>query len=370
MSNIFTPLLGTSLSRLGANQVLGPTPPPTPPSGCPTLTGPTDIVPNTGLTVGGTPFVITGDDVAYTGFDDAFNLGFLNLTEWQIIGPNTPIVRPVGPNGTVQIQTGTSSGTYAGLLNLLLQPLADFHVEISFFVQNAYLSSQPATEVTLAAIDAFIDTNNWQRLSLVVKGPTATQGTLRSEVWVAGEQIHLLEVPFTANSGTLGLMRYLDPIEDVQKAVFWLNGMKVTEFFDAPAGEMSIRFFAWNEGSSYNVQTNFNDFISHSIIIFEDQTGCDVATNVVEVTSSRIRGNSPPTFNNWAGPVTIIVSNGSGLDCRATGMGYWTYSFPPAYIVGQSSPGISASRVLSFTNDPILRNPNPVNVGLGLGRQF
>lgn len=365
-----TAKIGISNSRLGFSQILGVAPTLVPnPEGCPTITA-SSIVPDEGTTLGGTVITITGENLADLSYNDAFTQGFLDFSKWVPLGTPPPVVGPLGPLGSCQCVTGTPSGSYSGLRNIVLTPLADYYVEISFQTLNMYIANQPSSEVTLAAIDAAIDSNNYQRLSLVVIGPNATTGILRAEVWSAGVQIYKQETPFSSNQATLGLMRYQDPVEGTNKAVFFLNGMKIIEFFDAPAGTAAIRFFSWNESANYNVTTNFANFVSHSIIIFESPGGCDVALNMEEITENVIRGTTPPTVGNWAGLDTIIIVNGGGLDCRATGVGYWTYQYAPSFIVGQSSPGITARRQVSFTNDPILRNPTPNNVGVGVGRQF
>jgi hypothetical protein len=333
--------------------------------GIPTITS---VTPNTGPTTGGTPFAIQGTNLASFFFNDNFNEGYLDTTLWAALGPTLITVAPFGLAGKCNLETSTVPGSYSGIQANLLQPQGDFHVQIDFNVLNAFLVTLPSTEVTLVAIDAAIDSGNYARLSYVVKGASATTGTIRCEVWNSATQIHLFEMPYSTNSGSMGVMRYFDPLVNGNHAAFWLNGTKIFDCFDMPASEVKLRIFAWNEASPYDVQVQLDNFISHSVIVFVGVSGCDVATGIIEVATSRIRAVSPPTQNAWAGAVDLRVTSGVGSCCTVDCHDCWTYTFPAAFVVGRSEPYRPTRREVSLTNDPILRNPGP-NIGLGLQRQ-
>jgi hypothetical protein len=327
-----------------------------------------EIIPNVGTTLGGTSFVITGENLATFFFNDNFNEGLLNTVLWSPLGPLPPVVGPLGPLGTLQVQTTSTPGSYGGVQAVALEPQGDFHVQVDFTVLNQFLLTQPPSEVTLAAIDAATDAGNYARISFIVKGPSATNGIIRCEVWKFGTQVHLFETPFSNNFGTLGLMRYFDPIVGSNHAAFWLNGAKIFDVYDMTSCQVTLRLMTWNEHAPYNIQTQFDNFISHSVVVFVGNAGCDVATNVIEVTNNRIRGTSPATVGQWAGPTDIRVTSGVGTCCTADCIGCWTYEFPAAFVVGRSQPFRPTNREASFTNDPQLRNPG-LNIGLGLRRQ-
>jgi len=326
------------------------------------------IEPTEGTTLGGTEFTILGANLVSLLFNDNFNDAILDNILWIPLGSGSVNETPFGPTGSVRCQTTNTPGSYAGLQARQLAPKSDFHIQLNFSIQTAFLTSTPPSEVVLATIDAALDPGNFLRISYVMTGPTATTGTIRCEVWRFGTRFHVFETPYSTSSGSLGLMRFYDPVNDDHHAVFWLNGNKLVDFFDCTPCTVQVRFFAYNGASPYQVETWFDNFISHSVVVFCTPFGCDIATNLVEVTDFKLRGKSPPTVGEWAGLTDVRVTNGSGNGCVAICSQCWTYQYPEAFVVGRSEPFRPTRREASFTNDPVLRNPNP-NTGLGLRRQ-
>jgi hypothetical protein len=328
------------------------------------------VGPVSGLTTGGTDFVLTGTNLACFAFNDRFHNAVVDPVLWAVIGGGTVSEGPFGFTGRLKVATGAAAGQYAGVYGLALTPRGDFHLEVEAEVKTPFLvqAQKPPSEVVLAALEARIDDGNRLVLSYVMTGPTATTGTLRCEVWKYGVRVHVHERALSASVVRLGLMRYSDPVFNDQKAVFWLNGTKVFEAFDAPACTCAVRLYALNKAAAYNVETWFGAFVSHSVVVFVTPNGCDVATNLIEVTTGRIRGKSPPSVGNWAGATTLRITNGSGNGCAVEAEEAWGYTFPEAFVVGRSQPYRPTQREVSFTNDSTLRNPGP-NLGLNQRRQ-
>jgi hypothetical protein len=273
------------------------------------------ITPNSGFTTGGDAFTITGTNIASFFFNDTFSAGLISYL-WSTMSGVT-VEGPLGFNGTVQAET-VGYDVYSGLIANFLKPNGDFHVTVDFNVLTPFLTTKPITEVTLAAIEAAIDNGNFIRFSYLMRGSLATTGVLRMEVWKSGILRHVNEQNSSTFSGNFGVMRYFDTETGDNKAAFWLNGNKIYDTYDCPASSMTIRFYNYNNQSNYDVKTQFDNFISHTVVSFTGPFGTDVATNVVEVTNERVRGTTPPTVDDWAGDVTIRVTNGSGSGCAAT----------------------------------------------------
>jgi hypothetical protein len=330
---------------------------------------PTQITPITGSTIGGDEFVLTGTDLATFFYNDTFSDGVLNNVLWGQLGPNPVTEGPIGPAGAVQCNTGSIPGSYSGIEAQLLKLKGDFHDQIDFNISTNFLKNLPASEVTLAAIEAYDDPGNFIRLSYIVKGPTAKTGTIRCEVWKGGVQLHVLEQPYSASTGTLGIMRYYDDVEQDSRAVFWLNGNQIQKTFDAPSCTLTLRIFSFNGGSPYQIQSSFDSFKAKTVVLFKGPSGVEPSTAVIEVSEFRVRGLTPATVGEWAGLVDIQVSNGAGTCCRGTLAQAFTYVYPEAFVVGRAQPFRPTTREMSLTNDPALRNIGP-NVGNSLRKQF
>ena len=268
------------------------------------------ISPSTGLTTGGTQFVIIGTNLSTTFFNDNFMSGKIGPL-WDLMGGSIT-EGPIGFDGHLDCNNNGSYQTYCGLIAKLLKPFGDFHVEVSYQVKSDFKTNKAPVEVTLAAIEAAFDSGNFIRFSHVAKGGTSL---LRAEVWKSGTLRHIQESPTAALSGTLGIMRYYDSVSADNRAGFWYNGVEVFDTHDCPDAQMTIRFFTFNSTSNYSIDTWFDTFISHTVVTFTGQFGAAPARGVIEASSGRIRGITPPTQENWAGAVSLRITNGSGSGC-------------------------------------------------------
>jgi len=270
------------------------------------------ITPNQGFTTGGDNFTIIGSNLASFFFNDRFSDAIVGFLWYQMGGLITE--GPIGFNGSLHCKT-VGFNSYSGVVANYLKPNGDFHVALDFLVKTPFLTKKPPVEVVLAAVEAFVDDGNRIRFSYVAKGSTSI---LRMEVWKTGILRHIKEKQLSTFSGNLGIMRYYDSIHSDEKVAFWFNGNKIFDCFDGPVGTLQIRFFTYNNNSSYELETWFDNFISHTVIVFTGPFGSDVVTNVVEVNTNRVRGKTPATVENWAGDVNIRVTNGSGSGCVGT----------------------------------------------------
>jgi hypothetical protein len=330
---------------------------------------PTSVDPNVGSTLGGDQVAIAGTDLATDFFNDTFSDGILNTVLWGQLGINPVVEGPLGPSGMLSVDTGVLPGSFSGLESIALRLLGDFYDQIGFSVTTQFLKNKPSSEVALAVLEAKEDDGNLIRMSYIVSGPSASGGTIKCEVWKSGTLRHIFTQPYSGAEGTLGIMRFQDTVENDNRAAFWLNGNKIFQSFDAPDCDLTLRFYAYNGASPYQVQTSFDNFVAKSVVLFRGPGGVQPAAGVTEVSEFRLRVLTPPTTNEWAGLVDILVTNGSATCCRGVLSNAFTYQFPEAFVVGRSQPFRPTDKELSLTNDPVLRNIGP-NVGNGLRKQF
>jgi len=329
-----------------------------PGGGTPAVTTP-EIV---GVTLGNDEIVLDGVDLATFFFNDNFRDGVVNATLWSVLGPFGVVTEgPVGFSGFLGVDLPATPGTYGGLYGEALNLKGDFHIEASI---ETGVISKPSHEQVLFAIEARVDLGNMLRLSLILKANQVSP-TLRAEVWKFGYLMHQKEVGSGLGALRLGVARYYDTVFADYRAAFFLNGNLLFESFDAPPCQLSPRLYSYTGAAANEIHTRIRSFLSHSVIVFTGPAGADIQRNPVEVTTTRIRGLTPPTRGNWAGAVDLRVSNGSGNGC--SGRGFFRYVFPERFVVGRSQPFRPTDSEASITNDLTLRNPGP-NIGTGLRR--
>lgn len=332
--------------------------------GAPTVTS---ITPNSGTTLGSTSISITGTELACFSFNDIFSDAVVSPMLWWPMGAGTVSETPLGLGGKLRCTVPAVANTIAGVLGLILQLKEDFHVEVEYAVSTEFLKLTSSAEIVLAALQASCDADNGIQISFVMKAGAST-GTVRCEVRRLGAIEHTFEVDTTAATGKFGVMRYFDPVYNGNKAAFWWNGAKLFECFDCPAGTALVSIFNQNNLAAYAIETQFDNFKSHSVIVFIGPSGTDVATDVIEVSALKLRAKTPPTLGQWAGLVSVRVTNGSGNNCFALASMVFSYQFPEAFVVGRSEPYRPTRKEISLVNDGVLRNPNQ-NIGHGLRRQ-
>lgn len=326
------------------------------------------VEPPTGVTLGGTPFVLIGTDLATFNFNDHFSDGFVSAALWSKLGPALATTEgPIGPAGKLHVVLPASPGLGGGVEAKALRLRADFHIEVTVTILTPYLNPKPAGEVVLACIEAKLDDGNLLRLSLIMPGPTAPSAIMKAEVWKFGNLMHVFSEDRNLSTFTFGVSRFFDPVFNDNKAAFYVNGSLFAEFFDAPACTLVPRLYTWNKSSPTSLQVDYDNFLSHSVVVFVGPNGAAEALAPLEITPERIRGLTPPTLGQWAGLVYLRVSNGSGNGCVAITDTLFTYFYPEAFVVGRNVPYRPVAREASLITDPVLRNLGP-NIGTGLRR--
>lgn len=322
-----------------------------------------------GSTLGGDSFTLIGTNLACFFFNDIFRDGAIDNTLWfplGMVGATTE--GPAGPTGRLHLRAPALAGQYAGVYAKTLKHKSDLHVEVRAEILTQYLITKPSNGVVLIALEARLDEGNRLLMQIEMAGPTALSAVLRCQVWKFGVLMHEHKENRNLADLRLGIARYYDSVFQDNRAAFFLNGTLVYESFDAPSCTLTSRVFSYTGAAAYAIAVDLRSFTSHSVVVFTGPNGADIARNPVEVTTGRIRGTTPPTRGNWAGPVTLWITNGSGNGCVFEAEDQFTYVFPEAFVVGRAQPFRPTTREASVTNDPALRNPN-LNIGTGIRRK-
>lgn len=321
------------------------------------------LSPALGSASGGEAFVLHGANLASFDFNDIFSDASVSPSLWTQIGAGSLAETPYGLGGTLHCVAPATAGVMAGVMSKALALRTDFHVEVEFLLESFV---PPSSEILLAALEAWYDPLNFIALHVVQKGPPNFERLLRCQVWKSGSLAHLFETPTSSERGRLGLMRYFDSVYNDNRALFIVDGTQIFESFDCPPCKMACRFFVANQSSGSAINTWFDNFKSHSVVVFTTPFSSRPASGIVEVSSSKLRGKIPES--TWAGPVEIRVTNGSGNGCFDTCAECFGYFYPDGFVIGRTDPYRPTRKELSILNDPVLRNPT-LNIGHGLRRQ-
>lgn len=292
------------------------------------------IRPAEGPVTGGTQVEIGGLSFLDTHCDDSFNDAVIDPLKWTVtvVGAASSATESGGRLHLAASPVAASSARIASIFTVL-----DTDAEVDFFIQTPIATSPAPGPVELATLRLQVDALNYVQISRKTGGTFGDR--YEAVVFVAGVQIEAAHRVTADLSGSLRIIRH-------GSMVYLLAGttevLRRTGFSTAAA---SLRVAVDNLAAAYAIQTDFDDFQVHTMVLFGDEPMLDA--NVIS--NDRILGTTPRTplpalvslsFATCSGPLPIFP-------------GAFRYLDASQFVILAQLDGSVTTRLVG---DPILRN--------------
>lgn len=292
------------------------------------------IVPDSGPVTGGTEVVISGQSFLDTSRDDGFDDGVVNPALWTVtlVGAASSAVEN---GGRLHLQASPVAGSSAKIDSI--GTLLDTDAEVGFSVVTPVASLPAPAPVELAAFRLVIDPFNYAQVARKTGGTFGDRYEV--VVVVAGATIESAYLPTSDLAASLRIIRHGGTV------YLYAGTTELLRRSGFPMAPATLRIAVDNLTAAYAVQTDFDDFAVHTMVTF----GTEPMLDAQVPTADRILGTTPPgarveevdlSFAVAAGPLPLFPDAFEYLD-------------PAQFTV--MAP-LSGELVVSFSNDPVLRN--------------
>lgn len=259
------------------------------------------VSPDTGPSIGGNEFFMTGIGFDPRHWDDMFTAAVLDPIKWVDISAGTGTVTVNAPN--LVLSTGAVAGGIAGIESVATW--VDVQGEIRCTIPR--YTTYPTSTVTTIALQLYVNATNYCQISITL-GANSSAINLLCEVWRNGAVVDTYTAPWTVGTSMFKILRWKTDV------YFIVNGTVVLHSHNFVTNAAKFRIYNDNLAANYDVYgTMVEWFYYRPFAVFEDQPVHDT----VIVSDFRLRGNAPPSMDNlrqsaaYAGLVdTSVVGNG------------------------------------------------------------
>lgn len=307
------------------------------------------IYPDSGPSIGGNDFIITGSGFNPLIWDDEFTGVVLDVAKWVDISSGSGSIATGSSH--LQLSTGVTGGSVAGVETV--NTFTNFQFEVRTLIPN--ITNYPDTTVVLLDYRMYVDANNYAsiRLDLDSDGDM----TLYCETYVGGTRMNnYYSSSWTRGLSVFKILRYGDSV------YFIVNGSVVHKNVGVSTSLATIRMFSYNDAATYDVYNIIvEQFKYRSFVVFDDQP----VHNTITVSDYRVRGLVCPSMDNkdrsaaHAGLVDVVI----------IGINKWTENDAYEYYFEDSLRVINSEQSdvkLSFINDDQIKTKTGVKKGIGL----
>jgi len=306
----------------------------------------TDVLPISGPSIGGTPFVVLGSAFEYTTFDDDFQGAILDPGKWSDISLG-------GGSATVgSALLHLSSGVVAGDIGAVIMNSGFDHIQYEVKLNIPIITVYPPILVSLFKISFYADPNNYSNISIDLAADGSV--TLSCVVYKGGILVGSYSCAWTLGVSTIKLLRWRSVIQ------FYANGFLIYECKQANILTSFFIFGVDNLADNYAIfDTKIDYIINRPYVVFGEQ----IVHDVITVSELRLRGVTPPSIDSrdleaaYAGDVHVhVVTN--AVQTKPSAFEY--YFLPGLTLVDDKQFGYKVSDI----SDTTVRTPSLVNRGL------
>jgi len=308
------------------------------------------VEPVTGSSVGGIPFIVTGDALNPVKWDSIFIGTSLEAGKFVDTSSGGGSVVTGAPH--LKLITGSTAGASAQVQTV--HSWADTQAEVEVLVPR--VTNYPASEVTVFELTLRVDASNFTTFGVYL-GPASDSLVLRAHSSLGGSQVFVQEQAIFAGSSKFKILRWGTAL------IFVYNGVifAVSEKFVSTSAKFELT--AANKSAAYNLETKVSYFKYRPFVVF----GGEPVHDTIAVSQKRLRGVVPASKDSkgvvaaYAGLVNVAAV-GDGTVVKTD---VFTYTFDSGLVlVSDRSSGIK----LSIVGDDVLRTPEGVVRGLGENR--
>lgn len=309
------------------------------------------IYPESGPSIGGQSFVVSGSGLNFTAYNDDFTDLVLDTTKWLDISAGAGHV-DTGASHLV-LNTGSIPGAVAGIE--MKHSVINSQYEIKIRIPK--IVSYPETEVSLLDFSLYYNDDNRSYFSISL-GPTANTLKLKCFVYANGSLVDYYETAWTTGLATLKLLRWYSDI------YFYANGSLLFKSERSNIEISKFRVYACNNSAFYSVDNVIvENIICKTYMAFDNQ----IVDDLTVVSNVRARGQTPPSIDlkdqsaAYAGLVNIaIVADGSFIVPD-----FYEYYFLDDLILVND---VKSDVKINMINDDVVRTPVTSRKGLGGGK--
>lgn len=299
--------------------------------------GLTSISPDSGPSVGGNAFLLTGSGLDPRQWDDDFDAPALDLLKWVDLSAGGTVV--TGPLH-LQLNTPAVAGSSAGVETVATW--GDTQAEARLILPR--LSVYPVGSVTPFSFTLYVDALNFARFRVDLTG---REWTLWAEVYRAGLLADSWSSAWSVGLTSLKILRWGTSVW------FIANGAVVFRSFQFVSTASTFRMEVYNGAENFAIlDTIVEWFYFWPFAVFGDQPVHDTTL----VSDYRLRGRVPESVDEaykgaaYKGPVAVSVVATATYALRAA----YTYF----YITGLTLVNSSQQDIkLQLIDDPQIESP-------------
>lgn len=308
------------------------------------------IIPDTGPSTGGTPFVIKGTSFLFETFDNYFYGPTLDPSLWSDISSGTGSIT-LGASH-LQLTTGSTASSVSGVEALTSVSSAQFESRV--VIQP--IAASPTSVVYPFVMESYIDSSNLANIAVRINIDRTL--SLVCNVYNGGVLVDSYSEDWSTGVSTFKILRWGVDV------YFYANGSLVfkSSRYDSTAG--TFRVYATNVSADYDiVNTIVESFLFKTFVVF----GNEVVHDVVTVSDVRLRGLTPPSksFKDisaaYSGLVDLTIVPAAPL----TVTNAFEYYFEDVLtLIDNAQFGVKLSDISDLT----IRTPSLDKKGLGGGK--